>query len=325
MDVMKELDFVNQLYLKDKKPFKKGFVFKCSHCNDRKRRGYVLVDLDKIIIYCHNGGCGINHNLKKYLELYEPSLYEEYLNEEKKEYKEKIQQGIFKKKSNPVKFSQPNTYNLKYIFELSPTYFVLANTNKDCISYCSHRKIPINDLLYCNHPTKFVGGMLIFPFRYQDNYVYGFQGRSINGSKYFYTHSPNESFKIYNIFNVNKSKDVYILESIIDSFHVDNSIAMCGASLSEQVKNMIPYKVFIFDNDETGLKKTIQYIQEGHRVFIWPNDIPKDKKGNPAKDFNELVVKYNWTEQQINGMIKENVKEGIVAYGLIKLKQRGKK
>jgi hypothetical protein len=156
----------------------------------------------------------------------------------------------------------------------------------------------------------------VFPFN-KGEYNYGFQTRRLD-IKRFYNFSKNDSFKVYNIFNVDLEQDVYIFESIIDSFHKTNSIAALGTSLSVQVLRLIKKRVFCLDNDDAGRKKAIEYAQAGERVFLYPTNIT-------AKDCNELVTKCGMTNKGIEDLILNNTFKGFGAEAKLKLRMRGKR
>jgi hypothetical protein len=162
-----------------------------------------------------------------------------------------------------------------------------------------------------------MNGMVIFPFLLEDNEtLYGLQGRHTD-KKLFHTISNNESMKIYNIFNVNLEEPVPVFESIIDSLMVDNAIAMLGSTLSVGVSNMIKKKIMITDNDRIGKMRTLQYLNEGHKCFIFP---PTFK----YKDFNEAVCD-GFPKQDLSRLIRNNTYEGLSGIVKIKLNLMGKK
>ena len=288
MEAHNEIEFIYQLGLRNFHRHAKGFNFSCNQCNDRKKRAYILVDNGTkgySTVYCHN--CGLSTTVGRFIEMTSPAVYEEYRAAERKEYIENLKQGkIAQKKENAVKTINSMvdvTHNLK-LFKFNEKYFHPASSNKDCIAYAKRRKIPdeiFKNLLYNDHPDAPWSNMLIFPFR-KGEFVYGFQGRTIDGMKRFHTFSKNESFKIYNIFNVDLAKPVYIFEAIIDSFYKKNSVAMCGADLSEQVQKMIEQPVYVFDFDKTGVDKAIKYASAGKKVFVCPQELRQFKDFNAA-------------------------------------------
>jgi hypothetical protein len=326
MDVLREVEFISKLNLKDCVRHPKGFNFKhqCPTGLDKKRRGYILVDREKITAYCHH--CSLSTNLKTFIQNSNVMVYDEYLALEKEEYLEKLKSGqIFSKRE----LYKPHLIKLEdnelSLFKLNEKYFVPANKVQKCIDYCAIRKFPegvIDKLKYCTHPTKIWGDMLIFPLYWKDDeHVYGFQGRSMD-QKMFYNFSKNESFKVHGIFHINKDKPVYIFESIIDSFYKPNSIAVLGSDISLPVLGMIKEPIFVFDNDihkdRKGLLQSIKYAEQGHKVMVWPTEL------NWAKDLNDLA-KAGWSPTQISLMVDNNIYSYLGAVSRIKMKMRGKR
>ena len=145
MDRINELEFIHRVYLPNKRPHEKGFVYSCPFCSDRKRRAYMLIDHEKVVCYCHN--CSTSVSLKTYIEKTDPILYEEYVATEKEEFIQNLRDGkILSKKS--LHHSPPSCHikDLK-LFKLNTKSFIPATDNEDCISYCKARKIPetLND------------------------------------------------------------------------------------------------------------------------------------------------------------------------------------
>ena len=92
---------------------------------------------------------------------------------------------------------------------------------------------------------------------------------------------------------------------------------MLGADLPQHILKKITQPIFCFDNDTTGNLKSIKYIENGYKVFIWPDDIKE-------KDLNELVIKGK-SDFFIRNMINSNVYQGTEALIKLRLKNRGKK
>ena len=182
MDVTSELAYIPRLFLRDCHPHSKGFNFKhdCPDGPDRKRRGFLMVNQDSIVVYCFNCGCSMN--FRRFIEQYHPHVFEDYRQEEKTAYLDKMRAGtFFQKKSPPVQLVIPIENRIKdlHVFTLNEKYFVPAKTSRKCIEYCAARKFPdhiIDTLKYCIHPNKMWSDMLIFPMYWKDNkQVYGFQ------------------------------------------------------------------------------------------------------------------------------------------------------
>lgn len=123
--------------------------------------------------------------------------------------------------------------------------------------------------------------------------------------------------KIYNIYNVDFDKPVYCFESIIDSLMVENSIAMLGTSLSIPVSNMIKHKIMVTDNDRVGKTKTLQYLNEGHSCFIFPNNFK-------YKDFNEAVCD-GYKKSDLSKLLEDNTFKKEAGVSRIRFQLMGKK
>lgn len=319
MEKYQELSYIHQLGLKNLQKVQAGYVCSCPICGDSqhhkyKRRCYILDNkLDFITVHCHK--CGLTTNFKKFISMVSPAVYEDYIQEEKKYLLTKGH--IFQKK-----IDIPNTKVYDYdltLFKLNSKSFIPALSNEKCIAYINKRKIPsyvAEQLFYCTKEKLPCYDMIIFPFK-KENLVYGFQGRSLSGKK-FYIHSKNDSFKVYNIFNVDWEKPVYIFESIIDSLYTPNSITCLGSDISEKILSLLKEPVFVFDNDKVGILKATKYAQQGYKIFIWPTGI----KG---KDVNELIVKWNFQPETIYKMIKNNIKWDNSAIVNLKIAMRYKR
>jgi len=316
-----EVQFVYELNLKNFKQKDVGFNFSCPLCHEgkspHKTRAWILLSSPKYdhnTFICHN--ClpeGIS--IRKFISLVDISVFERYKILEKKQYIDDIQSGkIFNKKPGFNSYNRKLENIPKHIFRLNSKTFVPCNAVPEAVQYCKSRKIDekhINELYFCPRTDLAYGNMIIFPLRYDNDKVYGFQGRSIKGKR-FSTFMPNDDYKVYNLFNVDRTSNVYVFESIIDSYVINNSISMLGADLSKPVRKILEKPVFVFDNDRTGEEKTLKYINAGERCFIWPNGIT-------AKDFGELTEK-GIENIKLRKLIKSNIFSGLQGEIEIKLK-----
>jgi hypothetical protein len=322
MEISNELEFIYRLNLRNSRKHTKGFNFSCDFCRDTKRRAYLLISYDKIVCYCHN--CNSSLSFRKFVELANPALFEDYKLAEQKHKIEALRNGtVLHKKHNVLTTLNSGVEDLK-LFKLNEKYFIPAKEVPECVEYCKKRKFPegvIDKLKYCTHPKLQCGGHLVFPCYWKDGeHVYAFQSRSMK-DKRFYIHSKNESFKVAGIFQVDLTKTVYIFESIIDSYYKQNSIAAMGAAISQQVLNMIPKDniCFCFDNDEKGVSQSLKYAEAGYKVLVWDSSLKW------AKDPNELAVKGEWNPDMIERMVLNNIKTGFGAMTALKIKMGGKK
>ena len=331
MELMNELPYIARIGLKKLTKIGVGYTAICPLCgnDERKKKLYILTKGKPFISVLCFKCMPEPTNLRHFIELVNPALFEEYKKEEKQEYINKLKAGkvLQKKVLKPepkieVVSNEKYKYGLKYVFKLNPEYFVPALTIPDCVRYAQKRKIPVKvfkKLYFSTHKHQPFSNMLIFPLWYDNERVYGFQGRSLD-RKMFYNFCNNESFKVYNIFNIDPSKTVYIFESIIDSLYTENSIAGLGTSLSEKVLDIVKNRVWILDNDykskyKKGLVEGIKLARQDEKVFIFPDDIEE-------KDFNDLVCKKEYTSEKLHDMIKNNVYEGLGATTKLKFKMR---
>jgi len=338
LDPYDEMQLVYRINLRNLRKVPNGYIFSCPICNEgthpNRKRGAILgpvANKPYTTVLCHN--CNPDGmSFRRFVETVDPILFLEYQRLEKEQFIKDLKEGKINKKQKIIDNVAP-VYDEVSFYKLNPDTFVQCTDNPAAFQYAHYqRKIPrniISELMYC--PKKTINGrpnpfydMLIFPLYSEqikgypiDAHVHGFQGRSIRGEKRFYTFSKNEAFKVYNLFRVDRRKDVYIFEAIIDSLGIPNSVAALGSSMSDRVKDMLPKRVWCLDNDDTGYKKSLKLVEQGERVLIWPEEIK-------AKDFNKLVEK-GVSHQQLTRLIEEYTMEGIKAKVHLELKLSKKK
>lgn len=345
LDKYDELEFVNQLSLPRSKRVPSGLNFECPFCLEgkskgRKRRGFLLLTspTEGNTFYCHN--CHKSLSFKNFLKEFNISIYQDYLEKEKSLYIEKLKKGQVNAKQKKIAWDVGET-KIKF-FTLNGNYFFPVEQNKQALLYCQKRKIPneyIEKLYYVENslPSQYVAaplkkeletlrGMVVFPF-YSPKGIYGYQGRSIEGKRFHTRSQPGH--KIYNIFNIDPDKRVYIFESIIDSLFLDNSIALLGSSLGDSAHiEKLKDRVYVLDNDRTEdtFNQMEKLIDAGERIVIWPDNL------DYLKDINEAVLygpaggpKQNAIVVQI--MLGRNIYSGFeaqVKLKMLKLKKKKK-
>lgn len=338
LDPYEELQLVHRMNLRNLHRAPNGFIFSCPICNEgthpNRKRGTILGPRgarNYTVFLCHN--ClPDGTSFRRFVELVDPILFEEYQRLEKAQFLQDLKDGKINKKQKTLDREPPQFSEVSF-YKLNPDTFIQCTDYPPAFQYaCYERKIPrniISELMYC--PKKTINGkpnpfydMLIFPLYGEeirgypiDTHVHGFQGRSIRGEKRFYNFSKNESFKVHNLFRVDKTKDVYVFEAIIDSCGIPNSVSSLGSSMSERVKEMLPNRVWCLDNDDTGYKKSLKLVNEGERVLVWPEEIK-------AKDFN-LLVKKGIKHQQLLHMIEDYTMSGLKARVTLEMKLNKKK
>ncbi len=117
--------------------------------------------------------------------------------------------------------------------------------------------------------------------------------------------SYNKLSNFYNILNVNWEQPVTIFEGYLDSIFYPNSIGAIGINSTEDMdfllENDEDLKLqFFFDQDNIGVRKSFEKLNNGYRVFLWQKLVEKlisNKKDKykakkyalKIKDLNKLV------------------------------------
>ncbi|HEH4511521.1 TPA: toprim domain-containing protein [Campylobacter coli] len=128
---------------------------------------------------------------------------------------------------------------------------------------------------------------LVIPFS-KDSSYYGFYARSLT-EKRFINFTLNQNYGVWNLFNVDLNKPVFIFEAILDAlsfrqiYRTNQIIALNTSTIAKNVLDLIKYPFFCLDNDKVGIEKMIKYnsIQNSHFI-CYPNDLTQ-------KDFNEML------------------------------------
>jgi len=284
-----------------------NYNMSCPFCKEgkskNKKRGYVYPNLS-FIYRCYN--CSISYSFKEFLYEIDQNIYKQYIEESRELW--------FKQKATEQRIIKPkedlsmNLFNdIKYI-KLNE-WFIPAVDNNESYEYLKSRKIPhnkIEQLYYYHYPksTKGYNNSLIFPFYNNIKQIYGFQSRQIS-TKRFHLEIPRGNPKINGLLNLNLDDNIYIFEGFFDSCFTPNSISLNGSSIPMETLKTINKNenvIFCFDNDKEGFKKSELYINTNQKVgiFIFPDKYKK------YKDINELVIKENLSEVQIEYTINTN-------------------
>ena len=113
----------------------------------------------------------------------------------------------------------------------------------------------------------------------------------------------NKRSNFYNILNIDWEKPVTIFEGYLDSIFYPNSIAGIGINSMEEINFLLSDETniqFFFDQDGIGIRKALEMLNKGHKVFLWQklvddllkNKVDKYKAKNyllKIKDLNKLV------------------------------------
>jgi transcription elongation factor Elf1 len=295
--------------------------FRCPLCGDSqksrsKARGWLLERDNSFFYYCHN--CGESQSFSFFLKNIDPLAYNDYIAEKfiKKDTKEK-----------PIlpqeKFAFPKTQKndpLKSIKKVSQLEW-----NHPIKKYIEKRQIPANQhyrLYYASKFKTWINGIipdkftnvnqdeprLVIPFLDKDKKVFGVSARGFdpNGIRYI-TIMFETRPKIFGLDSVDFNKQYYIVEGAIDSFFIQNSVAMAGADANVSVlENAHENAVFVFDAEPRNKeihKRMEKVIDGGYKICIWPKDVP-------GKDINEMYLN---GLKNVSSVIRQNIYKGLEA------------
>ena len=307
---------------------------KCVICGDsdkdsRQKRLHLYRKerYDDDAIHCFN--CEFSGNMYSFLKEVNSNLFEQY----KKEKRESSFANLKSKRENTQtdidevpsfiykKKEAPKFKTFKLPPELSP-----AIESERATEYLNGRMIDPLEMFYSETSFKYNGKILpikdcvVIPLWYkrEDELVYGFQARSIEG-KTFYTYIPDENsgMKIWLGIDFGEHSDIVLVaESAFDAMSMGvpakYSGAILGASENDYFKQHYKKVVWCLDNqrlDHTAKSKTKDLLKMGEYVFIWP-------KGVKEKDFNKMKTS-GATDEEIKKMIIENTYQGLI--GISKL------
>jgi len=284
---------------------------KCIVCGDsidnpnkKRMHLYTKTSYDGDQVACFN--CGYSARPEKFIKDYGSQYYNAYRSE-------MGYSKIKNLKKTIIRSTNKDNSEVEYINFLSES-IKEAETSPECIDYLAKRNLYLNDFnsscyiatdnVVLDGKTVNLKDFIIIPL-VKDSKYYGFYSRNIK-TKIFYTYLPdnNKGYKVYNWFNIDKKKPVFVFESIMDqvSTNLKNSISALGSDLSPERLKELNDVIFVMDNDSTGKKKALKYISMGYKAIIYPKEIKE-------KDCNEMLR--TKTKEEITEMLLKNVKGGI--------------
>lgn len=170
---------------------------------------------------------------------------------------------------------------------------------------------------------------LIIPFYNHKNECVFYQSRRIydDGTPKYLSKSNGDK-TLFNYNNIQSGADnVFITEGPIDSFFIDNCVAVAG--IQQKSKNsltiqqveqfdrlFLTQRVWVLDSqwlDQTSRLKTEELLTAGQCVFLWPSDV-----GTRFKDINEMCIHFKINKVS-EKYILDNTYCGLK--GIVKLKQ----
>lgn len=292
---------------------------RCPICGDSKKsrnkaRMHLYMRNGKALVNCFNECSCTNKTVYKFLKDYYPNLLENYKQETFGNRIKEIKELDF---SGGVGFELIDTpeEKPKTLFDLSQ-YFEKSERVYDYIESRGLEWSPTLGDVYLGKKITLNGkfynidDFIVIPLYCGDKW-YGFYSRSMKEHR-FQTFIIDEGFKLWNFYNIDKSKTVYVFEGIFDALSVYNSgitnvVACLGATPPLSLLEGLDV-VFCFDNDRTGYLNSIKYLKKGFKVLCYPENIKE-------KDMNEILK----TGVNVKDLILNNQVSGIL--GEIKIKK----
>lgn len=297
--------------------------FRCPVCGDSqknqaKTRGYIYINPTKRTHFnykCHN--CGYNNSFLYFLKDHFPSLYNNLKIELMKEYLD-----AKKHLEKHTEIIIPDEPKLEVHDDIKKITIDMLDNDHPAKKYCIERSIPTHQLkkiLYVNNfkdyidevcPDKYermpVDERILFELRTIEGELVGVQGRIIvpgKKNRFLTLKFDDSSSKIYGLEHVNKLLPVIVTEGIIDSFFLDNAIALTGGDVVSNLDEIIQTpksNIYIALDNEPRNVDTVHRmelaIKYGYKVFFWNVD-------TKYKDINDMVQKGNIPSSYIQNEI----------------------
>ena len=295
------------------------WTFRCPYCGDSKKnknktRGYIFQVKGDHVFKCHN--CGITRSFSNFLKDQVPHVYDEYVMERYKEgtiggnvpkpdLTQFISKPKFEKRTVDLEpLSRLNNFHVakKYILDRG-----IPENKLDRLYYCPNFKEWTNTQKHTFSDTSNDEERIIIPLNDTDGNLIGFQGRSLspNAKMRYITVMLNEDApKLYGLDHINKNETIYIVEGPLDSFFLENAVAMCGSDVDIRSFGWSDY-IWVYDNEPRSRQitdKISKSIDAGDSVVIWPKTIKE-------KDLNDMVT----SGINVKNVIQSNVYQGLKA------------
>jgi len=313
---------------------------KCPICNDHKRRMYLIKKERNWIVYCHN--CDFSSSLLNLVKHEYPHQYDRMVGESldsffffednKRKTKKDDRSEIEGMITGLIQSAKPKVKPKNEVYDYIKQNCVPLTENcglKELQKDVNLQRYDLGQRLLSNEflDTLFYAfdgnykQRVIIPFYDRDNVPYFFQAKATQSwqlkKKYVNWELGSEENKpIYNEHFIDKAKEVFVVEGLIDSLFLDNSVSTTGVSLSSQkirsIKDRFPKRIWVLDNDKAGLRKTEQLLNGGETCVIFP---PEYKQ---IKDINDLALFLK--KRNLTDIIKEYSFSDIL--GIVELSRR---
>lgn len=303
----------------------------CPMCREgkswqRKRRLYFIPNKD--IICCHN--CGWYGSSAKWIHEIEDISYDEINRQISQDEYSTV--NIMTSTLSSDKIDQETTtsslpHDSINLFAVNQVEYYRENKIVNlALEYIKSRRLisAVNrpSALYISLTDPVHKNRLCFPNYNRSGKIIYYQTRRLldDGSPKYLTKMNSEKgvFGIENISDI--YSNMYVFEGPVDSYFVENSIAVSGIqesskqSLTTNQHKLIQEfcllnKVWVLDNqytDKASLEKSKTLASQKEKIFIWPKELRK------FKDINEMCVHYKLDEISID-FIDSNTYSGTEA------------
>ena len=295
------------------------WTFRCPYCGDSKKnknktRGYIFQAKGDHVFKCHN--CGVTRSLSNFLKDNVPHVYDEYVMERYKEgtIGKNVPKPDLTKFITKPKFAK-RTVDLERLSSLNNSHvakeYILGRgipENKlDRLYYCPKFKEWTNTQKQTFFDTTTDEERIIIPLNSSDGNLVGFQGRSLSPNakmRYITVMLDEDAPKLYGLDHINKNETIYIVEGPLDSFFLENSVAMCGSDVDIRSFGWSDY-IWVYDNEPRSRQitdKISKSIDRGDKVVIWPSSVKE-------KDLNDM----HSSGINVKNVIESNVYHGLEA------------
>ena len=299
---------------------------------NRKRRCYYVPKNDNI--FCHN--CGWSGKPMRWIKEVS-NVTDADIIKELKDYTPDVDDVL--KEGEEVKLVNVETLpkdsiNLSDKSQLD--YYKNTDNVRAALGLIKSRRLDtaVNrpDNLYFSLVDKVHKNRLTIPFVNENKQIEFYQTRTVltrdNKTKPKYLGKVNAEKTLFNIDKVTGDHDtVYIFEGPINAFFTRNSVAVAGITergrsftvrQQQQLDTTLKFydTVWILDSqwvDRASLIKSEVLLQQGEKVFIWP-----EKFGKRFKDFNDIAI-YCKVDEITHSFIKKNTFDGLK--GIVRLSE----
>lgn len=291
----------------------------------KKRRCYYIPKNDNI--FCHN--CGWSSKPLKWIKEVSSKTDADII-EEIKQYVDEddvvevSEQEVVKIKTETLPKDSINLNDTAQVEFYKANPIVSA-----CINLIKSRRLDtaVNkpDSLYISLVDRVHKNRLIIPFINEYKDIEFYQSRTVipNDSKFRpkYISRIGAEKTLFNIDKISSDfKNVFIFEGPLNAFFTKNSVAVAGITdkgsatftkrQQQQVDTVLRWydKIWVLDSqwiDDASLSKSEILLNNGERVFIWP-----EKFGKKFKDFNDICIACK-VDEISHDFIEKNTFEGL--------------